>query len=85
MDPTRFKGTCYRAANWRYLGQTSGSGKQGPGSVYHGALKEVYVSVLEPRFRHLIGCERRPYRPSHCPPVVRKNLSAFPIAHRIWT
>ncbi len=43
VDPARFAGTCYRAANWRCLGQTFGSGKQGKGYVYHGAIKEVYV------------------------------------------
>ena len=68
VDPARFTGTCYRAANWRYLGQTAGSGKQGPGYVYHGAIKEVYVYVLQPRFRHLIGCVQQAYRPSHRPP-----------------
>ena len=34
----------------------SGSGKQGNGYVYHGAIKEVYAYVLAPRFRHWIGC-----------------------------
>ncbi len=68
VDPTRFQGTSYRAANWQCLGQTAGHGKHGPGYVYHGARKEVYVYVLEPRFRHLIGCEQQAYRPSHRPP-----------------
>jgi SRSO17 transposase len=68
VDPARFAGTCYRAANWQRLGQTFGSGKQGKGYVYHGAVKEVYVYVLEPRFRHLIGCAQQPARPSHRPP-----------------
>jgi len=27
IDPTRFRGTCYRAANWIELGQTQGRGK----------------------------------------------------------
>jgi hypothetical protein len=27
IDPTRFRGTCYRAANWLELGQTQGRGK----------------------------------------------------------
>jgi SRSO17 transposase len=68
VNPARFAGTCYRAANWHGLGPTFGSGKQGKGYVYHGAVKEVYVYVLEPRFRHLIGCEQQPSRPSHRPP-----------------
>jgi hypothetical protein len=27
VDIGRFTGTCYKAANWQYLGQTSGYGK----------------------------------------------------------
>jgi SRSO17 transposase len=68
VDPARFAGTCYRAANWQRLGPTFGSGKQGPGYVYHGVVKEVYVYVLAPRFRHQIGCVQQPYCPSHRPP-----------------
>jgi len=68
VDPARFRGTCYRAANWRTLGQTFGSGKQGKGYVYHGAIKEVYAYVLDPRFRHRLGCTQQAYDPSHRPP-----------------
>lgn len=67
VDPARFKATCYRAANWEFIGQTYGSGKQGEGYVYHGESKEVYVYVLEPRFRELIGCKNISYRPLHRP------------------
>ncbi len=31
VDPARFKGTSYRAANWEFIGQTFGSGKLGKG------------------------------------------------------
>src|SRR6266568_2483688 len=27
IDPSRYRGTCYRAANWRFLGMTTGRGK----------------------------------------------------------
>src|SRR5574341_752567 len=74
VDPARFAGTCYRAANWRCLGQTFGSGKQGRGYVYHGSVKEVYVYALEPRFRTLIGCAQQADRPSHRPPPPRKTV-----------
>jgi hypothetical protein len=30
VDPTRFAGTCYRAANWILVGQTRGRGRTGP-------------------------------------------------------
>jgi SRSO17 transposase len=68
VDPARFRGTCYRAANWQALGPTFGSGKRGAGYVYHGVVKEVYVYVLDPRFRHRIGCAQQPVGPSHRPP-----------------
>jgi hypothetical protein len=61
VDPGRFRATSYKAANWIHLGPTYGSGRQGRGYVYHGVIKEVYVYVLEPRLRKLIGCEQKPY------------------------
>ena len=30
VDPARFKGTCYHAANWLALGRTTGRGKNAP-------------------------------------------------------
>ncbi|MBI4737075.1 MAG: IS701 family transposase, partial [candidate division NC10 bacterium] len=74
VDPARFAGTCYRAANWQRLGPTFGSGTQGRWSVYHGSVKEVYVYALEPRFRQLLGCEQQADRPSHRPPPTLKKV-----------
>lgn len=44
VDPTRFKATCYRAANWQCLGQTKGQSatKSSPGKP----AKDVYVLAL---------------------------------------
>jgi len=71
VDPSRFKGTSYKAANWLFMGHTQGYGKEGQGYVHHGSIKEVYLYVLEPRFRKIIGCEPQPpfYRP---PPSLEK-------------
>jgi hypothetical protein len=47
VDPTRFRGTCYRAANWIHLGQTTGRGRMDRGHERHGASpKEVFVYPL---------------------------------------
>ena len=46
VDPSRFKGTCYKAANWTLLGQTKGSGKRGASYYKHGQVKDVYVMPL---------------------------------------
>lgn len=47
VDPTRYSGTCYRAANWRELGQTSGRGRDDRQHRRHGAQpKRVFVYPL---------------------------------------
>lgn len=47
VDPARFRGTCYRAANWRALGQTVGRGRMDRANVLTGhAPKSVYVYPL---------------------------------------
>ena len=47
----RFQGTCYRAANWRYVGETRGIAKSGNGHCYHGQPKAVYLYPLTKDFR----------------------------------
>jgi hypothetical protein len=43
----RFRGTCYRAANWIYLGQTTGRGRMDREHAAHGAaVKDIYVYPL---------------------------------------
>jgi hypothetical protein len=60
IDP-RFSGACYRAAGWERVGETKGYAKLHTGYRYHGQRKEVYVYVVEPEFRTIIGCKRRSY------------------------
>jgi hypothetical protein len=48
VDPTRFRGTCYRAAGWQCLGTTRGFAKQNTRYVAHGAPKTVWVRPLRP-------------------------------------
>lgn len=58
VDP-RWSGSSYRAAGWQHIGSTSGYEKLRGGYRYHGRIKEVYVYVVEPEFRRIIGCQRR--------------------------
>ncbi len=51
VDPERFRGTCYRAANWVFLGKTTGRGKQSNSYVPNRSLKQVLGYPLTPRFR----------------------------------
>jgi hypothetical protein len=55
VDPERFRGTCYRAANWVVLGRTTGRGKQSNSYVPNRSIKEVLGYPLSPEFRELLG------------------------------
>jgi len=55
VDPERFRGTCYRAANWVLLGKTTGRGKQSNSDVPNRSIKQVLGYPLTKRFRELLG------------------------------
>lgn len=58
IDPARFRGTCYRAANWLYLGLTTGRGKDAPTKEPNRSLKQLWVRPLAPDFRERL-CQDR--------------------------
>ena len=51
IDISQYRGTCYKAANWIYVGETKGFGKVGNRYVYHGNQKAVYLYELEHGWR----------------------------------
>lgn len=51
IDPARFRGTCYRAANWIPLGYTTGRGHRAPTKQPTRPIKEVLGYPLMPHFR----------------------------------
>ena len=51
VDPARFRGTCYRAANWQALGLTTGRGKDAPTKKPTRSKKEVLGYPLVADFR----------------------------------
>ena len=51
VDTERFKGTCYKAANWVYLGKTTGRGKNDHTRRQNRTLKAVYGYPLAKDFR----------------------------------
>ncbi len=55
IDPERFRGTCYRAANWVLLGRTTGRGKDDQTGRPNRSIKEVLGYPLTRRFRELLG------------------------------
>jgi len=54
VERERFKGTCYRAANWTCVGQTQGRSRQDRNNTLRVAIKDIYVYPLTPRFRELL-------------------------------
>lgn len=55
ITPSRHAGTCYRAANWRFLGLTTGRGKADQTMKPNRPKKEVLGYPLTPRFRELLS------------------------------
>jgi len=76
VDTDKYRGTCYRAANWRYLGETLGFSKEGKAFVYHGHRKAVYAYLLDRRFPSIIeACPRRRRAPKVRERVVNMQLA----------
>ena len=64
VDSSRFRGTCYRAANWVHLGQTQGRGRMDRDHQAHGrAVKDIYVFPLCRDVRRRL-CEARAPEPA---------------------
>ncbi len=56
VDTERFLGTCYKAANWTYLGKTTGRGKNDHTNRQNRSLKAVWGYPLHRKFKKLL-CE----------------------------
>jgi hypothetical protein len=55
IDPERFRGTCYRAANWTVLGLTTGRGKDAPTRQVNRSIKQVLGYALVKDFRQRLS------------------------------
>jgi len=55
VDRDRFKGTCYRAANWLRLGATRGRTRNDRAHRLRVAVKDVYLDPLVADFRRELG------------------------------
>jgi len=55
VEQSRFKGTCYKAANWIRVGQTKGTAKKGHDHLFHGNIKDVYLYPLRKDFRERLN------------------------------
>ena len=55
IDPQRFRGACYRAANWTVLGHTTGCGKDAPTHDVNRSIKQVLGYALVKDFRQRLA------------------------------
>jgi len=57
VDKERFAGTCYKAANWIYLGDTTGRGKDDQTKKPNRSIKAVWGYPLGKQFRRRLGVQ----------------------------
>jgi hypothetical protein len=60
VDRDRFKGTCYRSANWVHVGETRGRGRMDRDRTYSAPVKDVYVYPLQRSTRKELCVEPQP-------------------------
>jgi len=92
VDPTHFAGTCYRAANWQFLGLTQGRGRLAPDHQSRTSKKDIFVYPLQSDWQQqLTGTARavelkKRYRndlqASHAPSIEESFVSLWEkVAH----
>jgi len=58
VDPQRYEGCSYKAANWHYLGMTTGEGLPRKGKHYTTTPKKIFARPLVADFRALLCSEQ---------------------------
>jgi hypothetical protein len=59
VESQRFRGVCYRAANWKYVGQTAGMGRNCKTAAGELPTKDIYVYPLAADFREQLATQER--------------------------
>src|SRR5665647_478352 len=54
VEQNRFKGTCYKAANWINVGETTGRGRNDRYTSLHVPIKDIYLFPLSTTFREVL-------------------------------
>jgi len=57
VDQERFRGTCYRAANWHLLGATLGRGRQDRDATCSKSIKDIYALPIRKGWMKLLCAE----------------------------
>jgi len=55
VDKTHYKGTCYKAANWQWIGRTKGRGRQDLLKKHEETVKDIYIYPFDKDFRIKMG------------------------------
>lgn len=58
VDLAHFKGTCYKAANWTYLGETKGRGRMDRDKEYALSRKAIFMYPLQGDFKEVLRGEK---------------------------
>ncbi|MBS3947577.1 MAG: DUF4338 domain-containing protein [Dethiobacter sp.] len=58
VDPEKYRGTCYKAANWIFVGQTAGRGRTEMHNKRPFSRKHIYVYPLHREFRAILCGQR---------------------------
>lgn len=58
VDLEHFKGTCYKAANWKYLGETKGRGRMDKNKEYALSKKAIFMYPLQRNFKEVLKGEK---------------------------
>jgi hypothetical protein len=56
----RFRGTCYKAANWIHVGKTTGRGRDDIDKLASLPIKHIYLYPLNRKYRQLLGRNGEP-------------------------
>jgi hypothetical protein len=65
VERDRFRGTCYRSANWCHVGETQGRGRMDRDRTYSAPVKDVYIYPLKRDARKELCVEPQP-KPIRC-------------------
>jgi len=57
VEKERFRGTCYKAANWVYVGESKGRSRNDRYKTLKVPIKDIYLYPLAKRFRELLSHE----------------------------
>jgi hypothetical protein len=78
VERERFRGTCYRAANWSWLGQTQGRGRNDRSRLSRVPIKDIYVRALCKDFAQRLSNRPAPSpSPEPCDAGHRSATSRF--------